>query len=324
MPAITTVDLARMRQQLFFEGADLRSRLTRFWTLLVLAGIIATAGVVSDSTATVIGAMIVAPLMTPILGIVLAVVLGDRPNLVRSIALVVLGAVAVVLIGWLVGSIIELPVVAADNSQVAGRVHPRLIDLLAALATGTVGAFALLRSDVSDTLPGVAIAISLVPPLAVVGLTLESGATSEATGALLLFITNVAAILATGIVVMAIFGVYRFGFEQPSFRRVNAVLVIVVLVVVVVVPLAASTKIIATDRRNEQRVTSLADSWAAGADWEVVQVKTDDDGVLVRAIGPLPEPEPDGLRTLMDQAGLSGLDLRVELIPQTRADLPGN
>ena len=69
-----------------------------------------------------------------------------------------------------------LDVVAATNSQVAGRVQPRLIDLLAAVATGVVGAFALVRSDVSDTLPGVAIAISLVPPLAVVGLTLEAGA----------------------------------------------------------------------------------------------------------------------------------------------------
>ena len=63
------------------------------------------------------------------------------------------------------------------------RVSPRLIDLLAALATGAVGAFAMVRADVSDTLPGVAIAISLVPPLAVVGLSLESGAPEQALGA---------------------------------------------------------------------------------------------------------------------------------------------
>ena len=65
---------------------------------------------------------------------------------------------------------------AETNSQVAGRVNPRLVDLLAALATGAVGSIALARDDISDTLPGVAIAVSLVPPLAVVGLTLESGA----------------------------------------------------------------------------------------------------------------------------------------------------
>jgi uncharacterized membrane protein len=95
---VEVADLRRMRDALFFEGTEASRRLTRFWALLVLAAIIATAGVVADSTATVIGAMIVAPLMTPILGIVLAVALGDRSNLVRSILLVVAGALAVILV----------------------------------------------------------------------------------------------------------------------------------------------------------------------------------------------------------------------------------
>ncbi|HMQ29055.1 MAG TPA: DUF389 domain-containing protein, partial [Acidimicrobiales bacterium] len=207
MPLVTADDVVRMRDQLLFEGEARGRKLSRFWLLLCLAGIIASAGVVADSTATVIGAMIVAPLMTPILGTVLAVVLLDRTNLVRSIALIVGGAAAVIAIAWLIGVLVA-PHIAADvNSQIAARVQPRLIDLVAALATGAVGAIALARSDISDTLPGVAIAISLVPPLAVVGLTLESGATEEALGALLLFCTNVAAILLSGVVVMAVYRV---------------------------------------------------------------------------------------------------------------------
>ena len=94
------------------------------------------------------------------------------------------GAALVVAVGWLFGALVPVAVVAARNDQVAGRVHPQLFDLIAALATGVVGSFALMRSDISDTLPGVAIAISLVPPLAVVGITLESGAGREALGAL--------------------------------------------------------------------------------------------------------------------------------------------
>ncbi len=86
---ITSDDLERMRGQLFFEGPDVRSRLSKFWLLLTLAAVIAAAGIAGDSTATVIGAMIVAPLMTPILGIVLAIVLNERANLLRSILLVV-------------------------------------------------------------------------------------------------------------------------------------------------------------------------------------------------------------------------------------------
>ena len=72
---LAQADITRMRDQLFFDGPERNRRLSRFWLLLPLSAVIASAGVVSDSTATVIGAMIVAPLMTPILGIVLAVVL---------------------------------------------------------------------------------------------------------------------------------------------------------------------------------------------------------------------------------------------------------
>ena len=65
---LAQADITRMRDQLFFDGTERNRRLSRFWLLLPLSAVIASAGVVSDSTATVIGAMIVAPLMTPILG----------------------------------------------------------------------------------------------------------------------------------------------------------------------------------------------------------------------------------------------------------------
>ena len=133
--------------------------------------------------------MIVAPLMTPILGTVLSIATGDgRTSSGRCSSSP--AQRTVVAIGYIVGRIVpyrrrrdELPGRGRDPSA-------RLVDLVAALATGAVGAFALVRSDVSDTLPGVAIAISLVPPLAVVGTTLESGATHQSIGALLLFLTT--------------------------------------------------------------------------------------------------------------------------------------
>ena len=193
MTGLDQVDIKRMRDQLFFDGPQRRRRLSRFRLLLLLAAVIASAGVVSDSTATVIGAMSVAPLMTPILGIVLAVARADGANLRRCLLLVIAGTATVIAVGWLLGLFVPYPVVAATNGQVAARVTLQIADLVAALATGAVGSVALARSDISDTLPGVAIAISLVPPLAVVGLTLESGAPRQSLAALLLFTTNVAA-----------------------------------------------------------------------------------------------------------------------------------
>jgi uncharacterized hydrophobic protein (TIGR00271 family) len=152
---VTGVDVDRMTDRLFLDG---RRGQSAFWVLLTLAGVIASTGVVGDSVATVIGAMIVAPLMTPILGTAPAVVLADRARIVRGIALIVAGSALVVTIGYLTGLLDPEPVLADTNSQVAARVSPHVVDLLGALATGLVGAFALVRSDISDTLPGVAIA----------------------------------------------------------------------------------------------------------------------------------------------------------------------
>ena len=136
MPAITANDLARMHDGLLFDGEERGRKLSGFWALLTLAAIIATAGIVSDSTATVIGAMIVAPLMTPILGTVLSVVTGDGHNLLRCLLLVVCGALTVILVGYLIGLVVPVPVDAATNSQVSSRVNPTLMDLFAALASG--------------------------------------------------------------------------------------------------------------------------------------------------------------------------------------------
>lgn len=328
MIAVSQSDLHRMRDALFVEGPAARGRLTRFWALLLLAAVIATAGVVADSTATVIGAMIVAPLMTPILGIVLAIALGDRTNLVRSLVLVVVGAGAVVLVGYLLGLLSAVDVVAPGNGQVAARVSPRTVDLIAALATGAVGAFALVRSDVSDTLPGVAIAISLVPPLSVVGLTLEAGRGDQARGALLLFLTNVAAILFTGVVVMAMYRVRSTALANPppyGTRTVGTrypVVLIVAFVVIVAVPLVLSGRRYTSSTLATDHVAKLAADWAAPAQWDVVSAEYRDGRVVVRAVGPKPAPDPAQLRRRLDANGEKGTAVSLELVPEQRVELP--
>ena len=319
-------DIARMRAHLFFEGADVRARQSRFWLLLVLAAIIATAGVGGDSTATVIGAMIVAPLMTPILGIVLAMVLNDRRNLLRSIAIVVAGACVVVALGYLIGLAIPEPVTAATNSQVASRVSPRLVDLLAALATGAVGSVALIRSDISDTLPGVAIAISLVPPLSVVGLTLESGVDDQARGALLLFLANVSAILATGVLVMALYGLLSgvpAGARVRRWRR-PGVLVVAALLVVIAVPLAVSSLRVARTTSEQSSISQVVTQWATGNGWSLASLTQGADDYTARVLGPLPEPNTDQLRADLNAAGLGDVVVNVELVPTRQVVLgPG-
>ena len=163
---VDEADIERMANQTLLNyGPDSAAKLSRFWILSALAGVIATAGVAADSVATVIGAMIVAPLMNPILGTALALVLANHEKAARSMLAVVLGALLVISIAYLFGTIDPITITAEDNTQVSSRVHPNLIDLIAALATGLVGAFALVRSDISDTLPGSSVLVVLQWPL---------------------------------------------------------------------------------------------------------------------------------------------------------------
>ena len=317
--------LADMRAAVFFEGDDAGAKVSRFWILLGLASVIAAAGVVADSDATVIGAMIVAPLMTPILGVVLATVIGARANLFRSWLFVVGGAAAAVAIGFAVGLTVAAPVVASTNAQVAGRVSPALIDLLAALATGAVGAIAIVRKDISDTLPGVAIAISLVPPLTVVGLTLESGALSEAGGALLLFVTNVAAILATGVVVLVLYRVgssERHAMKHGATRsRTRAILTTLATLVIIGIPLTFSS-IRLTDRELlESSVRQAAEPWAVDQGLTIERIEVSGEAALLQVSGAPPEPETSGLLDGLADAGVDPGQVTVEFIPAHELDL---
>jgi len=313
-------EVQHMRDAVFFEGPDVRQRSSRFWILIVLASIIAAAGIAADSTATVIGAMIVAPLMTPILGTKLSVALADRSNLIRSLLLVAGGGLTAIAIGWLVGLVVVNDVIAQTNSQVASRVQPRLVDLLGALATGAVGSVALVRRDISDTLPGVAIAISLVPPLGVVGFTLEAGKLDQALGALLLFLTNVAAILGSGTVVMVLYGFFRqatppAGPERPGVNRRNAVIIIAAMVVAVSIPLAATSVTLARDTSREAKTLAAAREFGDAVGWSTGNVTTRGGVVLVHMEGPPPLPKTDRMRTELEDRGIDPSEVQLELVP---------
>jgi uncharacterized hydrophobic protein (TIGR00271 family) len=320
--SVTGADIDRMVGRLFL--AERRQR-SAFWVLLVLAAVIAGAGVVSDSDATVIGAMIVAPLMTPILGTALGLVLADRRRVVASVLFVLSGALAVVTVGYLLGLIDPVPVVAVSNAQVAGRVSPKLLDLISALATGAVGAFALVRSDVSDTLPGVAIAISLVPPLVVVGLTLESGEPGQAAGALLLFATNVAAIVATGTAVLLAYRVRSAAAAAglPVGRlRARTLAVVGLLVLLVAVPLGVGSYQALRSQAIVSTAQPVAERWAESQSWDVVGVTLQQGVLQISAVGPPPAADATALRRGLDDAGLSGVAVRLSLVIGGSQDLP--
>jgi uncharacterized hydrophobic protein (TIGR00271 family) len=259
--------LADVAEGLFVDLGDRRAKLSQFWMLLVLSATIAAGGVVGDATPAVIGAMIVAPLATPIYGVALATVMGSSKHLRASLALLVGGIVVNVLIGVVIGALSADRMPVDANPQIVGRTAPTILDLTVAVATGVAGSFALIRRDVSNILAGVAIAISLVPVLAVVGITLGAGRLDLAWGALLLFLTNVAAILVAGTITFGAAGYAREAAERDPKVARRARTFIIVLVVALLVPLGATSVRTALYEHYLTHVTDVLHEWVGGSSW---------------------------------------------------------
>jgi uncharacterized membrane protein len=149
------------------------------------------------------------------------------------------------------------------NSQISGRTSPGLGDLVAAVATGFAGAIALARRDVAAVLPGVAIAISLVPPLAVVGVCAGQGAFGLAIGALVLFLSNLIALVLAGTLVFAALGAKDPGRPTGGTRR-RAYLTITILFIIVGIPLVLNTIGNLLVSVLVSRAQAAAEEWISG------------------------------------------------------------
>lgn len=184
-----------------------------FYFMLALASGIATLGLLENSAATIIGAMIVAPLMNPILALAYALIAGQQKWGMRSLITVVNGVLLTIFVGWLLTSILTVSVV---DTEIINRTKPTVLDMVVAIAAGTIGGFTNTRTSIANSIAGVAIAVALVPPLSVVGIGLSLGNDAIpgigltidhnglAYGATLLFLTNfVAIVLASGLVFAA-------------------------------------------------------------------------------------------------------------------------
>jgi Domain of unknown function (DUF389) len=171
----------------------------------------------------------------------------------------------------------------------------------------------------------VAIAISLVPPLSVVGLTLESGVPEQSLGALLLFATNVTAIVATGTAVFLGFRVRevakRTGRDVGRFRG-RTLVVVSGLLLLVAVPLSIGSYQVAVAQYSVSAARPVADRWAAEQGWEIVGLDFRQGELQVAAAGPPPAADAGSLRQALDAAGLADVPARLSLVVGGTRELP--
>ena len=200
-----------------------------FIALICLSTLIAAGGLIQNSVAVVIGAMLVAPLMTPLLGAGLSLVQGNLVLLKNALQTVSRGFMLAVALSFFVGWIWPG---MSETSEMAQRGAPNVLDLLVAFISGIAAAYAIGRPNLLSALPGVAIAAALVPPTATVGLGLAIGQWNLALGAALLFLTNIVAIVlgtACSFLAVGVRGSHSHGAFQSRTLRI-AVGLIAVLV----------------------------------------------------------------------------------------------
>ncbi len=247
----------------------------RFTVMLTLSVIVAVMGLAADSAAVVIGAMLLAPLMGPVLATAATMSMALFKKAFWSLTKVLLATV------WSIALAYFLSTMLGDDhlaNEVVARTSPDLKDLVVALAAGTAGAYATVRKDASASLPGVAVAVALVPPLATVGIMLEAGQMGDAQGALLLYVTNLAAIILAGVVVFVVTGfVPPRRLAMTSLRLGAATVIALAVVAAIAVPLFRASVGAAEDSSQRNEALAIVREWLGDERDLVPEVRFDED-----------------------------------------------
>ena len=225
------------RKEVIAEITPLAAPGFDFFLMVVLSTAIASLGLITNSPAVIIGAMLVAPLMSPIIGIGLASITGDTLMLRRAISALLRGAALAIALSALLTFInSQLPILSLQTlpQEILSRTRPTPIDLVIALAGGIAAAYALTQKNLSAALPGVAIATALMPPLCTVGIGIALGRGDIAGGALLLFTTNAVTIAFSSVLIFFLLGfgasTYEGEHRLPGSLLLSAALTLVILV----------------------------------------------------------------------------------------------
>ncbi|RYD43006.1 MAG: DUF389 domain-containing protein [Sphingomonadales bacterium] len=250
----------------------------KFLLLIVLSAAIATLGLLQNSTAVVIGAMLVSPLLGPIMGVGFGLATLESNLIKRSLVTMAAGMAVAILVAML---IIWLSPIQDVTSELRARTQPTLLDLGVAVVGGIAGVYAIMRK-LSGVMVGVAIATALVPPLSTVGFGLATGRFDFALGAALLFLTNTLAIAFAATIVARL---NRFGPSLTPQHTALQVVGIVVTLGILSIPLALSLNNIARELLARTTVQSQLDQLLDKDDRiDSLNVRIENDAVAVDGV----------------------------------------
>lgn len=256
--------------------------------LLILSTIIATAGLISDSAAVVIGAMLVAPLMTPVMAAAGSVVMGWPKRFYQSLWLILMMAVGALAISAFMTLI--SPELLILPEQVLARTRPTFWDLIIALAAGAAGAYTITRKQ-SGAIPGVAVAVALLPPLASTGILFTNGEPELATRALVLFLTNFVAMVLSGALMFLAVGVQPAGARARTAGFVRAQLFLFSLLTLAIsAPLWVYSERVIFNADYQAARSDVLQDWLKRHSLELldIEILREDARLILNLAGPQP------------------------------------
>ncbi len=265
-----------------------------FYIMIVLASAIAYFGLLQGSPAVIIGGMLVAPLMSPMMAMAHGIAQGNLLMFRQASGSTVRG----ILLSIGISTIFTLLInnTAPLTTEILSRTQPNVLDMLVALVSGAAAAYALSREDVAAALPGVAIAAALVPPLCVIGYGLGAARFDIAGGATLLFLTNLASIILAGAAIFLLLGFRPTRAERVDQVRRSLVFAVIALVVIGIPLTIASVQSIQRERRQAIVQTILDQEVSPEiAEIEDVSIATFEDGFAVRISVYLYSNDPEAL-----------------------------
>ena len=316
-PTLTIEEQLEVREELIEDAQPG----TNYFVMITLSSIIATLGLLLNSPAVVIGAMLVAPLMSPILGFSMGIVLGEIRLIRMSLESVLKGVIATIVVALLVGLISPFKEMTVE---ILSRTQPTLLDLFIALASGMAGAYAVSRKDVSAALPGVAIAAALAPPLSAVGIGFATANAQVAGGALLLFVTNIITISLAGVITFTLLGIHPLNLEPETKRRVRrGVIGMSFLVFIITIPLAIIMNGIIRQTQDQKTIEDVLLASEVSAEFSVMDVEWSQSRdqltitAVVRSTDPFDQLMVDEMAEELEEALQRPLTLEVITLPIT-------
>jgi len=260
-------------RDLFKNLRDSARLSTAFIVLMILSTLLASTGLFLNSASVIIGAMILAPLMAPIISLSMGIVRSEHGLIQTSIKTLLTGLLMALFFAALFALITPLRNMTGEMDS---RLHPSLLDLAVALLSGVAGAYANAKEEIAKSLAGVAIAVALVPPLAVCGIGIGWMQVDMVLGAGLLFLTNLVGIMLAASITFLVLGF------APVSRARKALLLSIGLMILIAIPLGFAFRSMVQQNAIHQSLQAIGHQHPEDGVFQVREVVMGAEKPLVR------------------------------------------